>query len=231
MEKIEYRTMDKSKWGHGPWHQEPDKVQWKDEATGLPCLVVRNHGGAWCGYAGVSEGHPLFGIGYSSHAKLPKATLAAMLEAREVADIYADDLEKDEVNVEAILSAHGGITFADFCSSHTEDDFKKWQKRMAESRAEAAKYPIGDAANRLREWAHEMNDFGAWKEKCQAEGICHVPGAGEPDRVWWFGFDCSHSGDVSPGYESRSFRSGSYKSIEYAKRNVAELAKQLKAVG
>ena len=61
MKTIEYRTQDKSTWGPGPWQDEPDKVQWRDEATGLPCLIVRNRMGAWCGYAGVSNGHPLFG--------------------------------------------------------------------------------------------------------------------------------------------------------------------------
>ncbi len=41
MEKIEYRTVDKTGWGEGPWQSEPDKRQWQDEATGLPCLIVR----------------------------------------------------------------------------------------------------------------------------------------------------------------------------------------------
>jgi hypothetical protein len=38
MDTIEYRTIDKSQWGPGPWQDEPDKKQWQDEATGLPCL-------------------------------------------------------------------------------------------------------------------------------------------------------------------------------------------------
>src|SRR5690606_29850193 len=37
---------------------------------------------------------------------------------------------------------------------------------------------------------------------CQVGGhICHVPAPGEPDDVWWLGFDCNHSGDVSPNDE------------------------------
>ena len=43
-----------------PWDDEPDKKQWEDEATGLPCLIVRNRLGTLCGYVGVSEGHPHF---------------------------------------------------------------------------------------------------------------------------------------------------------------------------
>lgn len=48
----------------GPWDDEPDKAQWVDEATGLPCLIVRNRLGALCGYVGVSAGHPFFEKGY-----------------------------------------------------------------------------------------------------------------------------------------------------------------------
>jgi hypothetical protein len=61
----EYRHIDKSTWGEGPWQAEPDKCQWIDEASGLDCLAVRvPWGGSWCGYVGVPEGHPAFGRGY-----------------------------------------------------------------------------------------------------------------------------------------------------------------------
>lgn len=29
-------------------------------------------------------------------------------------------------------------------------------------------------------------------------GICHVPRPGQPDNVWWLGFDCNHCGDHAP---------------------------------
>lgn len=32
---------------------------------------------------------------------------------------------------------------------------------------------------------------------CQGP-ICHKTKPGEPDDVWWFGFDCAHSGDFVP---------------------------------
>lgn len=65
MQRIEYRdVVDKAGWKTGPWQNEPDKVQWQDEATGLPCLIVRGPIGAWCGYVGVSKGHPYYGLGY-----------------------------------------------------------------------------------------------------------------------------------------------------------------------
>jgi hypothetical protein len=59
-----YTFVDKSDWGQGAWHNEPDKVQWIDAATGLDCLAVRSNPalGNWCGYVGVPEGHPAFGL-------------------------------------------------------------------------------------------------------------------------------------------------------------------------
>lgn len=59
-----YSTVDKAGWGDGPWVDEPDKIQWTDEATGMACLVKRNHHGAWCGYVGVEPGHPDYGRAY-----------------------------------------------------------------------------------------------------------------------------------------------------------------------
>jgi hypothetical protein len=57
--------LDKSKWPVGPWQEEPDKVQWVDDATKLTCLAVRHkRSGHWCGYVGVTEGHPLFNRDY-----------------------------------------------------------------------------------------------------------------------------------------------------------------------
>lgn len=62
MQTREWTTIDKSSWGPGPWQSEPDKIQYQDEDTGLPCLIHRNSMGALCGYVGVSKDHPLFGI-------------------------------------------------------------------------------------------------------------------------------------------------------------------------
>ena len=50
----------------GPWDDEPDKVQWVDEATGLDCLVVRNRIGALCGYVGLPPEHPWHGMDYDA---------------------------------------------------------------------------------------------------------------------------------------------------------------------
>jgi hypothetical protein len=50
--------------GTGPWNDEPDKAQWVDPDTDLDCLIVRNPGGALCGYVGVPPGHPWHGQDY-----------------------------------------------------------------------------------------------------------------------------------------------------------------------
>ena len=60
MQEKEYHTVDKTGWPTGVWQTEPDKIQFTDSETGYPCLIVRNHSGALCGYVGVTEGHPCF---------------------------------------------------------------------------------------------------------------------------------------------------------------------------
>ena len=161
MESKTWTTVDKSTWGDGPWMAEPDKIQFADEATGLPCLIKRSHlSGSLCGYVGVAEGHPWFGQGYG--------------------DVDAD--------------VHGGLTFADFCQE-------------------------GD----------------------EAHTICHIPGPGEPDRVWWLGFDAGHAFDISPAMEARELAQGyppirsmgadwgmgeTYKTVAYVKAECASLAEQ-----
>lgn len=156
MKTIKYTTVDKSKWMRGIWDNEPDKVQYPDKSTGLPCLIVRGPHGGWCGYVGVPEGHPWF--------------------------------QKDYNDVDA--QVHGGLTYAHFC-------------------------------------AEGMNE---------AYSICHIPGPGEPDRVWWLGFDCAHYGDIMPAYEGIYSEYSSrykdlvpykkYRDIGYVKKEVRSLAKQ-----
>ena len=165
MKRIEYRTRDKTTWGEGPWQSEPDKMQWEDEATKMPCLIVRGSSGALCGYVGVGPGHQFFGKDY-------------------------DDLPSVEV--------HGGLTFAASCSH-------------------------GD----------------------ETASVCHRTEENEPDSVWWFGFDCAHSGDYMP--ESNAYlpehlkdRLGApagwgnaviiYRDMAYVTREVESLAKQLSAM-
>lgn len=170
METKEYRSVDKSAWPRGEWHDEPDKIQWPDPATGLPCLIVRGPSGALCGYVGVSDTHPWHGKEYS----------AEIGECNENCDT-----DYHGHRIDSNIRVHGGLTFSSACASD------------------------GD----------------------ESRHICHVAGPGEPDHVWWFGFDCAHSGDLCPSYE-RHYGGGydSYKNVAYVRREVTKLAEQLAAV-
>jgi hypothetical protein len=37
----------------------------------------------------------------------------------------------------------------------------------------------------------------------QSSSTCHQPDEGEPDKVWWVGFDCAHSLDLLPSQPNR----------------------------
>lgn len=152
MKQREWTYLDRKDWPQGEWSNEPDKIQWQDADTGLPCLIVRNRMGALCGYVGVAEGHRYFGVNY------------------------------DNVSVDA----HGGLTFSDFCQ------------------------PYGEKGE---------------------QGICHVPDRGEPDKVWWLGFDCAHYMDVIPAMKPTLEKFGYYKGISYVRHECQQLAAQLAAVG
>lgn len=48
---------------------------------------------------------------------------------------------------------------------------------------------------------------------------------------WWFGFDCAHSGDLTPKYAGRYglHEGGEYRTFDYVKSEVESLARQLAA--
>jgi hypothetical protein len=72
MQTLEYSFVDKSDWSDGPWKTEPDKIQYMDEVTGLPCLIVRARlSGALCGYVGVGPDHMCYSIHYNYLEDLP----------------------------------------------------------------------------------------------------------------------------------------------------------------
>ena len=50
-----------------------------------------------------------------------------------------------------------------------------------------------------------------------------------PRAGWWLGFDCSHSGDLTPHDEFRgwSYSGGTYRTLSYVKQQCRELAAQI----
>lgn len=144
VETREWTYQDRAKWPSGPWDSEPDKRQWTDPTTGLPCLIVRNHSGGLCGYVGVPPNHPHYGADY------------------------------DDVPAEV----HGGLTFAGSC-----------------------------------------------QEGKREEGICHVVAPGQPDDVWWLGFDCVHYMDTAPVLLAYGCMSdGTYRDVAYVTAECERLA-------
>lgn len=68
--------------------------------------------------------------------------------------------------------------------------------------------------------------------------VCHVPDPGEPDDVWWFGFDCAHAWDYSRKMMADLRDSGMsmdafggvyevYRTLDDVQRECAALAAQL----
>lgn len=50
--------IDKSAWPEGPWHDEPDLMEWTT-AAGYPGRIIRViHLGHWCGYVTLPATHP-----------------------------------------------------------------------------------------------------------------------------------------------------------------------------
>lgn len=210
METIEYRTIDKSSWSRGPWDDEPDKKQWRDPATGLACLIVRNHFGNWCGYVGVPPAHPWHGLGYS--------------------DTIPGRVKKEDWDYEnsigGAIEVHGGLTFASECRELSREAYEKWLAMIEKSRSEARQYPRGDAAQRVKT-AAAIHSFEEWVEHFTQRSICHISAPGEPE-VWWFGFDCGHAGDWSPGMEQyRAVSDDEYRDQAYIEAEVTKLARQL----
>jgi hypothetical protein len=85
----------------------------------------------------------------------------------------------------------------------------------------------------------EVHGGITYSDFCQKSGhICHIPFPGEPDNVWWVGFDCSHAWDVVPQLQKtlndfgrpELLRDGFYKDIDYVKNEIKDLCRQLSEI-
>lgn len=77
-------------------------------------------------------------------------------------------------------------------------------------------------------------------EKCNGH-ICHNPNNGDPDDLYWVGFDCAHAGDLSPGTEwlikivrperpeiyQHTSKTSAYRDLKWVKAETESLAEQL----
>src|SRR5688572_11836767 len=57
-----------------------------------------------------------------------------------------------------------------------------------------------------------------YSEKCQG-WICHKPGPGSPDHLYWLGFDCAHWNDFAP-YESSPIQRKIQKGVDNEMRKM-----------
>lgn len=69
---------------------------------------------------------------------------------------------------------------------------------------------------------------GACQDGPDGSTICHVPGPGEPEHLWWLGFDCNHGFDVAPAVAARGphMPHETYRDLAYVKAECAALAAQ-----
>lgn len=62
--------------------------------------------------------------------------------------------------------------------------------------------------------------------------VCHVPAPGEPDDVWWLGFDHAHAWDKMPGNDALlhgyclADMDATYRDMDYATKGCESLAEQ-----
>lgn len=101
-----------------PWETESDQLDFV--ADGLSCAMRRGGYDAWCGYVGIGEDHPLFGLPTNHPLKLPRA----WFEGRNARQGYgpmdlmmhamsgAESIE-DACPVSLAFEVHGGLNYAD----------------------------------------------------------------------------------------------------------------------
>jgi hypothetical protein len=112
-ERITQRIHDRSAWPPGPWDDEPDRIEWLDDSTGLHCLMLRSRIGAWCGYVAVPNGHPWHDRGYDDveadvHGGLTYAEhcRSDILEGEEVGICHAAEDRRSKVRWFGFDCAH-----------------------------------------------------------------------------------------------------------------------------
>lgn len=193
----------------GEWDIEPDKVQWIDDATGLDCLIVRNNTCLnLCGYVGIPKKHPLFSINYSECS-------LSTAKPRGPKKGDGDPFMK------------GGPRMPD-----------RWVKKMQQEKV------CGEESYCDHQPQNFLDVHGGitFSDKCSEnpkhpdQTVCHIDEEGANKEVWWFGFDCAHCDDLSPGMPRFRdielkypdvHRSEKYRNIAYVIKECERLAKQL----
>lgn len=199
----EYHTQDKTDWGAGVWQTEPDKVQNIDEATGYDTLIVRNHGGALCGYVGVPEGHAMFGKLYydvpvSVHGGLTFASFCNEA-SKESWTRWREYMLKSKK--ELARYPHGDTARAWKETGHLVDDYEAW--RTVAEQTSVCHVPEPGRSEKVWWLGFDCSHLGD-----------ATPAYAKISRETGIG----------------GLRNGRYRSRKYVEKEIRELADQLKAL-
>lgn len=94
-----------------PWLTEPNDPQFF-EASGYWCALRRARMGIWCGYVGVFESHPWFGL--DSHARVTPLhdTIAKTHSSVDLfLELTRGNRPEGTLALSLALHVHGGVTF------------------------------------------------------------------------------------------------------------------------
>ncbi len=233
-------VVDKSEWGPGPWQDEPDKAQWLDAGSRLPCLIVRGPVGALCGYVGLPPGHRARRATFESSYQIdPKRAATMSVLERMTIRRRGNNGAPGYYVLDRYVEVHGGLTFCGPCDDPGPLDWERAKATVARMRAAAEGYPLGDAARWLKTWLPVLDDYDKWRALRAARGICHLAGPGDFKHVRWVGFDCAHFRDFVPAINvlrkhtgfADVFDDDVYRDFDYVKAECASLARQLAALG
>jgi hypothetical protein len=99
-----------------PWDSEPDSLDF--ESDGLPCVMRRNHVGVWCGYVGIGQDHPWFGLPHNTMIKPHPDMLKNrdLMQDTGAIDLFLAALRggnpEEGIEIGMALAVHGGITWS-----------------------------------------------------------------------------------------------------------------------
>lgn len=112
-----------------PWWNEDSKVDF--EIEGFKCAMRRGPLGAWCGYVGVPQSHPWFGLTYNATIKPTKD----MLGPRDQQDfgpiellcaVFSGKDIENEMTISLAMRVHGGLTYTNDKEPFGEPDGFWW---------------------------------------------------------------------------------------------------------
>lgn len=193
----EFFQPPKSYWGPGPWANEPDKLNWIDPETGLDCMIVRNRAGNLCGYVGVPESHPWFGVGYSGciNKHEPKTFEQKKADAQKWFDKATKEHAERPTGVSESALECARLVLKPFL------DPAKYPTWVDMPRFECLDYGRAeDQRCKAPQDLIEVHGGLTFADACHEGGhICHPKDGVAHEKVWWFGFDCGHYMDYSPG--------------------------------